>query len=278
MSYSDPRVNRVLADAAQAAEGAYQRARGAHTREELETIVGQGADGTPTMRIDTIVEEAILDAVAPHRVNVLSEEAGFIDRSSAVTLVLDPLDGSANAAAGVPLCCFSAALALDTDFVEALTVWLATGEEWWHRRGAPSGFSTTGRRTLDGAAISLLRPHPTNRAATAAWWAVTERAARVRILSSSTLEAMLVAQGSTDGFADAGTDTHRLVDLAAALVVLPPAGGAVLDAFGRPIELDVDLTRRWSGVVGATPDLAAQLAATISTAATARRGVDDLSS
>ena len=90
------------------------------------------------------------------------------------------------------------------------------------------------------------------------------RAARIRILSTSCLEAALVAEGSTDGFADAGSDTHRLVDLAAAMVLVPAAGGAVLDSFGRPLEVDPDLTRRWSGVVAATPHLAEELVATIS--------------
>jgi len=85
----------------------------------------------------------------------------------------------------------------------------------------------------------------------------------VRILSSSCLEAVLVAEGSTDAFADAGTDTHRIVDLAAALVIVPAAGGVVTDASGRPLEIDLDLTRRWSGVVAATPELGEELAATI---------------
>ena len=86
------------------------------------------------------------------------------------------------------------------------------------------------------------------------------------MLSTSCLESALVAQGSIDAFADAGTDTHRLVDLVAAMVTVPAAGGAVVDAFGRPLEIDVDLTRRWSGVVAATPELAEHLAAAIAEA------------
>jgi myo-inositol-1(or 4)-monophosphatase len=86
----------------------------------------------------------------------------------------------------------------------------------------------------------------------------------VRILSSSCLEAALVAQGSTDAFADAGSDTHRIMDIAAASVLVPAAGGAVIDAFGRPVEIVPDLSRRWSGVIAATPELAHQLADEIS--------------
>jgi myo-inositol-1(or 4)-monophosphatase len=205
------------------------------------------------MRIDDLVETAILEAVAPHRVNVLSEEAGFVDVGSAVTLVIDPLDGSANAAAGVPLSCFTGAVAVDGEARQALTVWLETGRRWSARVDEPVPWRTSGRTVLDGAAISLLRPHARNRDA---WWRVTERAERIRILSCSALESVLVAEGATDAFADAGSDTHRLVDLVAALVLVPPAGGAVVDARGRPIEIHSDLTRRYSGVVAASPALA----------------------
>jgi myo-inositol-1(or 4)-monophosphatase len=37
----------------------------------------------------------------------------------------------------------------------------------------------------------------------------------------------------------------------------------VADAFGRPVDFGTDLTRRWSGIVAATGELAAELAAVI---------------
>lgn len=254
-----PALGAAVAAASRARAEAVQR----WSRDELAETVAAGADGTPTMRIDALVETAILEAVEPLGVNVLTEEAGFVDAGSAVTLVLDPLDGSANAAAGVPLSCCTAAVAVDDRFVEALTVWLETGRWWAARAGEPGPHRTSGRRDLDGAAVSLLRPHPHDADAGPAWWRVAERAARIRILSCSALEACLVAQGSTDAFADARSDSHRLVDLAAALVLVPPAGGAVVDALDRPIELDTDLTRRWSGIVAATPELADELRTTL---------------
>ncbi|WP_220040282.1 inositol monophosphatase family protein, partial [Nonomuraea aridisoli] len=250
----------ALAAAAVAALEAYATATARHGRAALEAVVADGADGTPTMRIDVLVEDAVLAALAPYGVNVLTEETGWVDHGSALTLVLDPVDGSANAAAGVPLSAFSAAVAQDGVFTEALTVWLDTGRSWWAAAGVPCPLRTTGRRELAGAAVSLLRPHPAKPGAAAAWWEVVRRAARVRILSTSCLEGALVAQGATDAFADAGTDTHRLVDIAASVVLAEAAGGAVRDVFGRPVELDTDLTRRWSGIVAATPDLADELA------------------
>lgn len=250
----------LLAAVVQAAAAAFGDARRRHAPHALAEQVADGADGTPTMRLDALVEAAIAEVADRYRVNLLSEELGLLDHSSAVTVVVDPLDGSANAVAGVPLCATAAVLVRDGRPEEALTCWLDTGRCWAARADRPAAYRTTGRQDLPGAAVSLLRPHARN---AAAWWRVAEAAGRVRILSTSCLEAMLVAEGATDAFADAGSDTHRLVDLAAALVAVPAAGGAVIDADGRPIEFHPDLTRRWSGVVAATPALAGQLAATI---------------
>ncbi|MFK0117930.1 inositol monophosphatase family protein [Streptomyces sp. NPDC090994] len=266
---TDPAVHPALTAAARAALDAYTAARAAYDRTTLAESVATGADGTPTMRIDRLVEDAVIDALRPHGVNILSEESGWLDHGSAVSLVIDPLDGSANGAAGVPLTAFAAAVAVDGEFTEAYTVWLDTGRAWWAHREQPVPYRTSGRRELSGAALSLLRPHTAEPGPAAAWWAAASRAARVRILSTTCLEAALVAEGATDAFADACSDTHRLVDLAAAAVMVPRAGGVVLDARGRPLVFDTDLTRRWSGIVAATPELGAELAGVLTTAADA---------
>lgn len=250
----------ALADAARAAAAAFGAARARYDRAALAEKVQMGADGTPTMRLDILVDTAVAEVVNRHRVNLLSEEIGVIDNGSAVTLVVDPVDGTANAAAGVPLSAFAGVVAVDGRATEALTCWYDTGRCWHAVAGEPVPYRTSGRRELDGAAVSLLRPHGGD---DAAWWRVAKRAARVRILSTSCLEAALVAEGSTDAFADAGSDTHRIMDLAAALVMVPAAGGAVLDVQGRPLEIDHDLSRRWSGVVGATVELAEELVSTL---------------
>ncbi|MEU1597021.1 inositol monophosphatase family protein [Streptomyces sp. NPDC005708] len=253
-------VHPALAAATQAAVDAFRAARETYDRAQLAEKVQMGADGTPTMRLDILVDTAIAEVVDAHRINLLSEELGHIDNGSAVTLVTDPVDGTANAASGVPLSAFAGVMAVDGVPTEALTCWLDTGRCWHTVAGQPSAYRTSGRTELDGAAVSLLRPQ---QHIADAWWRVATRASRIRILSTSCLEAVLVAEGSTDAFADAGSDTHRIVDLAAAMVTVPSAGGAVIDVHGRPLEIDPDLNRRWSGVVAATPRLAEELAETI---------------
>ena len=80
--------------------------------EDLSAEMGIGADGTPTQKIDRIAEEAILETLNEHGnpLNVLSEEADFIDNGAEQTLVIDPIDGTYNALAGIPF--YSVSLAV----------------------------------------------------------------------------------------------------------------------------------------------------------------------
>jgi myo-inositol-1(or 4)-monophosphatase len=254
-------IHPVLAAALAAATGAYRSALVSFPRDELARDIGMGGDGTPTTRLDELVDHAVLDAVAGFGVNVLSEEVGWVDHGSAMTLVVDPLDGTANATAGVPICAFAGALAVDGVFIEGLVSWLDLGRRWHARRG--DSFATvTARRELRGASVSMLRP----RVETApAWIRVAGAADRVRVLGSSVIEACLVADGAVDAFVDCGGDVHRLVDLAATKVIVEAAGGVVCDVLHRPIEFDTDLTRRWSGLAAATPELAAHIVAAVLT-------------
>ncbi|EOM76834.1 inositol monophosphatase [Rhodococcus rhodnii] len=245
----------ALTAASDAALAAYRDAVSRYTREQLRAVEMVGADGTDTMFVDVVVEDAVISAATKAGVNVLTEERGFVDIGSAVTLVVDPVDGSANAAAGVPLSCFSATVAVDGEFTESITTWLHTGLVWWASR-TESTFRTSGCTDLASAAVSVLRPHERN---WDAWSRVAREAKRIRILSCSTLDAAFVATGAVDAFLDAGSDTHRLMDIAAAVVLVGASGGVVVDAYDRPIEFDTDLTRRWSGIVAATPELAASL-------------------
>ena len=252
-------IHPVLASALAAATAAYRSALATFDREELARDIGLGGDGTPTTRLDELVDTAVLDAVAPHRVNVLSEEIGWVDHGSAMTLVVDPLDGTANATAGVPICAFAGALAVDGEFVEGLVSWLDLGRRW-HARVGDANHTVTPRRSLQGASVSMLRPRTET---SPAWNRVASRADRVRVLGSSVIEACLVADGAVDAFVDCGGEVHRLVDLAASKVIVEAAGGVIIDVQGRPIEFDTDLSRRWSGIAAATRDLADEIARTV---------------
>ena len=66
--------------------------------------IGIGADGTPTKYIDKIAEDAAINFIKKSNINIniLTEEAGFLDFSGKYTFVLDPIDGTNNACRGIP--------------------------------------------------------------------------------------------------------------------------------------------------------------------------------
>ena len=66
--------------------------------------VCMGADGTPTSQIDKVAENAALMYIQRNgiEVNILSEEIGYVDNGAEETLVMDPIDGTSNAIAGIP--------------------------------------------------------------------------------------------------------------------------------------------------------------------------------
>jgi myo-inositol-1(or 4)-monophosphatase len=250
----------ILVQMAHAADAAYRYAMAHMSSAERSADIGLGGDGTPTMFLDRHVEDPVLDIIAKFGANVLSEEVGWVDRGSAVTMVIDPVDGTANSAAGVPISAFSAAVVVEDRVVEALCTWLGTAHRWHASHDDPIMPRTTQRTDLRGSSLSMLRPRPTT---WRAWSELAQTAERLRILGSSVIEGCLVADGSIDAFCDPGGDIHRIVDIAAMQLVVEKAGGRVIDAHGRPFSFEPDLSLRWSGVVAATPDLADTIAGII---------------
>lgn len=113
--------------------------------EVLLSHLGKSAEAKVKESISSVVTEAdlaseqailnILDG-APEMYNIISEEAGYLDRKSDYTWVVDPLDGTSNFAAGLPW--FGVIIALffrDTPVIGGMylpteqKLYLATGGE-----------------------------------------------------------------------------------------------------------------------------------------------------
>lgn len=239
-----------------AADDAYRTAMRDMTRAERSADIGLGGDGTTTMFLDQFVEDPVLDVLEKWGVNVLSEEIGWIDRGSAITAVIDPVDGTANSAAGVPMSAFGAAIVVDDVISECANAWLGTDYRWTAHIDDPVHQRVTPHSTLNGASLSMLRPRPET---WAAWSELATSVDRIRVLGSSVLEGCLVADGAIDAFCDPGGDIHRIVDVAPLILLIEKAGGVVRDAYDRPFHFEPDLTLRWSGVIASTPQLADQI-------------------
>ncbi|TLZ88847.1 MAG: sugar kinase, partial [Methanobacteriota archaeon] len=111
----------------------------AELAEDPAEVLGRGADGAPSTRIDRVAEAAVLRVLdyEDARLNVLSEEAGFVDRGGDATLVLDPIDGTHNALRGVPAYSVSMAIGQShlADIEEGLVRDLVSGATYYAAKG-----------------------------------------------------------------------------------------------------------------------------------------------
>lgn len=206
-------------------------------------VIAQGADGTPTEELDRVAEAEVLRMLARLGVdwNVVSEEAGRVERGGARTLVVDPVDGTSNAVRHVPYSTVS--LALGVDDLASVDVGvvhdLVRGTTYWAERGR--GAFRDGRRISvrpwkGGGEFVLLNlgGFASPRAV-----ALAGGVRRVRALGCASLEMTLVAEGAADAYVFENAEAPRnlrATDIAAAYRIVLEAGGHVADARGRPVE------------------------------------------
>lgn len=279
-----------------------QAVRAAVARAEyhrMAEIVGIGADGFATTHIDQLAEIAALGFLenAEPRMNILSEEVGFIDRGSSLTAIVDPIDATNNAVAvpnfvprqdadladiaqtplseshvfGFPYYAFSVGVVEDGELVAGCVVNLPTGEVFTAARGQGvelDGVQVTARgvETVDRAIIGLVRPETET-----AWRAmktIMTGAKRVRITGCSALDLALIACGSLDAMVNPnrispGGYGEKIVDYAGALSLLNEVGGVLTGFDGTPVSLDFDLSYRVPLLAAANPRLHADLLETL---------------
>jgi fructose-1,6-bisphosphatase/inositol monophosphatase family enzyme len=217
-------------------------------------VVAMGASGTPTEELDRLAERAVLGTLEDERLdwNVVSEEAGVVERGGRRTLVVDPIDGTANAVRNLPFSTVSLALgARDLGSVDlGLVRDLARGTTYWAARG--EGAFRDGRpiRTRSWPGRGELVFVNLGRFASVRSAALVGRARRVRSLGCASLEIAMVAEGGGDAYvfenADGATNL-RATDIAAAYRLLLEAGGGMSDARGRPLDgFPLGVTQRTS--------------------------------
>lgn len=213
-----------------------------------------GADGTPTDNIDKIAENAVLRYIEANNIqlNVLSEEIGYVDNGGTETLVLDPIDGSTNFIAGIPLYTISMAIgkcSLNSVYV-AYVRNLATGEEFTAEKG--KGAFYNGKKITVSKAFDPKKMKITTHlgsGATPFAHSVARRIRSIRDLGCTSLEMIYVAKGSIDGcLMDLGDYEHsiRIVDIAASTLILREAGGQVFTLDGMPLDMPFNLSHRSS--------------------------------
>ena len=254
---------KTLADIADAVTSAV---RLIPTLEERGKDIEMGADGTPTSEIDKVAENTVLDYIVRNGVplNVLSEEIGFVDYGFDEVLVLDPIDGSSNAAAGVPV--FTISMGVGKDTLSGIhTAYLrniTTGESVWAQKG--KGAFKDGRRLhvrkpdMDRLFMMIyLGSASTQRA-----FNLAHRVKSCREYGCASIEMSLVAEGQADGYFYEPQHSKRgirVIDIAASYLILLEAGGMITDLDGKPFDMRLDLSERSAFIAASCPEVLAYI-------------------
>ena len=213
--------------------------------------VGMGASGSATSKIDKFAEDVILKYLDDEEIelNVLSEEAGFIDRGAKSVLVVDPIDGTLNCTKGIPF--FSVSLAIgknkmsDCDF--ALVKNLSSGDTYFARRGG--GAELNGHRIgvskYDGDDGMFIIYN--NKDSAPETEKVRRLSSRVRSFGAASLEMCMVAEGAAQALYMNCAKFQRMIrviDIAASCLILREAGGEIVDLEGKKLEMEFNLQDR----------------------------------
>ena len=219
--------------------------------------IGVGAGGDVTKFIDKLAEDAALDIFKKSKlkINLLSEEAGFVDLNGKYTFVLDPVDGTRNAYRGIPFYAVSLAIGKSkmSDVEYAIVKNIPTGDTFIAEKGSGAFFnkkriyapevphkqilsSLALGNNFDKVTISLAKKD------------------KVRSLGSASLEMCMVAIGALD-FYVIGKEYIRIVDIAASTLILREAGGFVKNISGEELDMAFNLDERSSVVAACNQEL-----------------------
>ncbi len=196
---------------------------------------------------------AILQVEYPEHEVLAEETAGEADpsgRGESWMWVVDPLDGTHNFSRGIPYFAFNIALCYRREPLLGLTYAPATGEEFFAQQGA--GLTVNGQPARASAAeqlsdcvVGVDLGYDDARAArmlalVAEVWPVQS----VRVMGSAALGLAYAACGRYDLF------LHHFLypwDIAAGIVLVKEAAGAILDRDGGEVSIDSE------GVVAGAP-------------------------
>jgi fructose-1,6-bisphosphatase/inositol monophosphatase family enzyme len=211
------------------------------------TSMGIGADGTPTKYIDKLAEDVALALLKKSdvQVNLLSEEAGFVDYGGEYTFTLDPVDGTRNACRGIPLYSVSLGIGKSTlgDVRYGIVKNIPTGDVFVAEKKHGS-FLNKKRICVpdypDKDVLSSL--------------SLGKNFDYVRSLGCASLEMCMITVGALD-FYVVGREYIRVTDIAASTLIVREAGGIVTNAQGKQLDMSLSLDERVSIIAACNEEL-----------------------
>ena len=225
---------------------------------------GRGAGGDISRNIDITAENTVLDYLKEINFEcvVLGEECGRVELSDNPTgfVIMDAIDGSANAVRGIPFFCSSLAFATENrlnSITDGVITNLSTGEMYWASKGKGS--------FLNGKQISVHKKTPlykivgvntsgASQEIMKKLQPVFENHNHTRHFGANALEMAMFAQGLMDVFIDLRKKI-RIQDVAAGYIIVKESGGLLLDEEFNSLDADLSYETRVSFVAAANQEI-----------------------
>jgi myo-inositol-1(or 4)-monophosphatase len=225
---------------------------------------GLGAGGDISRKIDIVAEKTVLDYLKKIKFDcvVLGEECGRVELSKNPKgfVIMDAIDGSANAVRGLPFFCCSLAFATENR-MSAITAGVVTdlssGDMYWATKGKGAYCNKKKIHVhkekpvyrIVGVNVSGAKPQLVKRIQP-----LFENSNHTRHLGANALELALFARGWIDVYIDL-RDKIRVTDMAAGYLIVKEAGGIILDHKMKPLDSDLSYETRLSFIAAASNDI-----------------------
>ena len=221
---------------------------------------GRGAGGDISRNIDIVAEKTVLDYLKEISFEcvVLGEECGRVDLSSNPKgfVIMDAIDGSANAVRGVPFFCCSLAFASEnkiSSISDGVVIDLSSGDQYWASKGKGSFLNEKKIHVHEkepiyrivGINLSGATPEQVKKLQP-----ILKSHNHTRHFGANALEMALFARGLIDIFIDI-RGKIRVQDMAAGYLLIKEAGGLMLDENLEPLDGDLSYQTRLSFIAAA---------------------------
>lgn len=225
----------------------------AAVRRALDALDDWGPAGTRPGQYasDLVADAAALDVLLGAGMGVMSEESGLTHDERELLVVVDPVDGSTNAARGLPWYATSLCALDARGPLAAVVVNQATGEHFAAQRARGARRNGVPMRPTRCVELSNALVAITSSPRQPLGWR------QVRSLGAVALDMCSVACGHLDAYVDCGAGNHGPWDYLGAVLVCVEAGAPVVDALGRDL-VTRDPDDRRAPVAAATAPLLAQ--------------------
>ncbi|MDX1595468.1 MAG: inositol monophosphatase family protein [Nitrosopumilaceae archaeon] len=248
----------------EASKRIYQNVTGMEGTEDAAGNYGRGAGGDISRNIDIVAENTVLNYLKEIQFDciVLGEECGKVELSDNPKgfVIMDAIDGSANAVRGLPFFCSSLAFATEnklSSITDGVVTNLSTGDMFWASKGNGAFLNDTKIHVHDKEPIYKIVGINTSGASPGLmkrFNPLYQHHNHTRHFGANALEMAYFANGWMDIFIDL-RNKIRIQDIAAGYLLVKEAGGLMLDGDLNPLDSDLSYETRLSFVAAANQEI-----------------------